>query len=306
MSFWKGKEVLVTGASGFTGSHLCRELVNQGANVRGLVKELKLQRLKDLMGKVSIVQGNVMDLELLKSVCDDIDYAFHPAAIVPVKEAQENPQKAFEVNGIGSWNLASALVKAEVKKMLHISTCHIYGNQRCLPIDEKTLPNPQDVYAASKYSAEIFLQSLIAEGAPIVISRSFAFYGEGQGDQYLIPRIIIQLLKGEKPRLGSPKPSRDYSHITDIVKGYLTLLEKGEVGKIYHLSSQKETTVSEMYDLIAQAVGTKVEPEWYESFRKNDILRLYGTSIEAREFGWKPEVSLKERLKRTVEWFRCN
>src|SRR5439155_23662509 len=143
---------------------------------------------------------------------------FHPAAIVPVMDARNHPRRAFQVNSIGAFNVADAALRAGVQKMLHVSTCHIYGNHPDseLPLTEKTIPLPGDLYAASKYAAEIYLRPLIEEGAPIVISRAFAKYGPGQGRQYLIPRIITQLISGETPKLGSPRPSRDYCHIVDI------------------------------------------------------------------------------------------
>lgn len=307
MSFWNGGKVLVTGAHGFTGSHLTRELVRSGAKVRALVKKsADLSNLDDIKEKIEIFTGDVADSEGMVKACGGMDYVFHPAAIVPVMDARNNPQRAFQVNSIGAFNVAWAAVKAGVKKMLHVSTCHVYGNVKEIPIRETTRPEPGDLYAASKYAAEIYLRPLIEEGAPVVISRAFAKYGPGQGEQYLIPRIITQLLKGERPKLGSPRPSRDYSHIKDIVKGYMVLAEKGKSGEIYHLSSEKETTVETVYKTIAKVIGKEnVEPLWNDAMRPQDILRLYGLSTRARqEFGWNPEINFQDGIRETVEWWR--
>ena len=306
MNFWNNAKVLVTGAHGFTGSHLTRQLTLQGAKVRALVKASSdHSNLSDLAGKIEIFNGDVTDLQGLYKACEGIEYIFNPAAIVPVMDARKDPQRAFQVNSIGSFNVAWAGLKCGMKKMLHVSTCHVYGNVKELPIKETTVPQPGDLYAASKYAAEIYLRPLIDEGAPVVISRAFAKYGPGQGAQYLIPRIISQMVAGETPKLGSPRPSRDYSHIVDIVKGYMVLLEKGTPGEIYHLGSDKETTVGEVYKTIAKILNVTAEPVWNDSTRPQDIMRLFGDSSTTRKkFGWKPENSLEEGLKDTIQWWK--
>ncbi len=308
MSFWKGRKTLVTGAHGFTGSHLCRELRGEGADVRAFVKNgSSLSNLSDIKDQIEILYGDITDIASLQKAMKNIECVFHPAAIVPVMDVRQSPQRGFLVNGIGAFNVAQAAMEAGVKRMLHISTCHVYGNQpeSELPIHETTLPLPQDLYAASKYAAEIYLRPLIDEGAPIIISRAFAKYGPGQGSQYIIPRIITEILQGRVPRLGSPMPTRDYSHIVDIARGYMLILEKGNTGEIYHLSSEKETSIKEVSALIVKILGKKIEPVWGSQTRPQDIMRLFGNSQKARkELGWKPTTSLENGLKQTIEWFK--
>ncbi|MBI2118321.1 MAG: GDP-mannose 4,6-dehydratase [Elusimicrobia bacterium] len=308
MPFWNNSSVLVTGAHGFTGSHLCRELLRAGAKVKAFVKKnSNLTNLNDIINNISIFYGDVTDLNSLEHAMSGVEYVFNPAAVVPVMEARKFPQKTFEVNSIGPFNTASVASKMKVKKILHISTCHIYGNlpESELPIKESAIPKPGDIYAASKYAAEIYLRPLVEEGAPIVFSRAFAKYGPGQGPHFLIPRIIDQLLKGETPQLGSPKPTRDYSHIEDIVKGYMMILEKGIPGEIYHLSSEKEMSVEEVFDMISKLLNVNTKPVWDPRLRPQDILRLYGNSSKARkQLGWKPEIDLKDGLKQTIDWWK--
>src|SRR3989344_5467154 len=117
MSFWNGWKVLVTGAHGFTGSHLTRELARSGAKVRALVKkDARLSNLDDIKEKIEFFIGDVTDSEGMAKACGGMDYVFHPAAIVPVMDARNNPQNAFEVNSIGDFNVARAADKAVVKK----------------------------------------------------------------------------------------------------------------------------------------------------------------------------------------------
>jgi dTDP-glucose 4,6-dehydratase len=307
MSFWKNKRVLVTGAHGFTGSHLCRELVREGADVRAFVKNGGvLGNLRDLKSKISLYSGDITDITSLFAAVDGVDYVFNPAAIVPVVEARQSPQSCYQVNIMGAFNVAYAAMKSGVKRMLHVSTCHVYGNQlqREIPIKETSAVVPVDVYAASKYAAEVCLVPLVDQGFPIVFTRAFAMYGPGQREQYFIPRVISQLLRNQTPKLGNSHPTRDYCYIEDIVKGYLMALEKGKPGEVYHLSSQQEVVIGDLYHTIARLMGKNIEAEWNISGRTQEIDRLAGDSTKARrEFGWKPTVSLEDGLKQTIQWW---
>ena len=148
MSFWSGAKVLVTGAHGFTGSHLCRELVRQGARVTAFAKNGGiLSNLGDLKKNIDIISGDITDITSLLAAMDGIEYVFNPAALVPVLEARQSPQACLQVNTLGAHNVAYAAMKCGVKRMLHISTCHVYGNQPTeeLPLKQTTVPKPVDV-----------------------------------------------------------------------------------------------------------------------------------------------------------------
>jgi len=308
MPFWTDAKVLVTGAHGFTGSHLCRELVRQKATVTAFIKNGGiLSNLGDLTRHITIVPGDITDITSLLAAMEGIDYVFNPAAIVPVLEARQAPQACLQVNTLGAHNVGYAAMKSGVKRMLHISTCHVYGNQlpENLPIKETAVPKPVDVYSASKYAAEICLRPLVDDGFHITFTRAFAMYGPGQREQYFIPRVISQLLKKITPVFGNSYPTRDYCYIEDTVRGYLLALQKGAPGEIYHFSSQREIAISDIYRLIAKLMDTVVEPVWNATPRRNEISRQVGDSSKARrELGWTPEVSLEKGLQLTIAWWR--
>lgn len=308
MSFWSGRRVLVTGANGFTGSHLCRHLLRSGAAVKGLVKpEGNLENLRDLQGEVEISHASITDFEALLKIFRGVDYSFHPAAVVPLVDAWASPVEAVQVNSTGAYLVASACMKAGVKKLVHVSTCHIYGNQPVsqMPIRETHPAHPMEVYAASKYAGEILVQSIGAQGFPVVISRAFAKFGPAQTPQFLIPRIISQMIHGGEVKLGDPRPTRDYSYIDDMVSGYMLMMEKGKAGEIYHLSSEKECSVEEVYERIARICGGNGRVIWNQVHRGYDTFRQVGDSSKARkELGWGPKVSFEEGLRLTVEWWR--
>lgn len=306
MSFWAGARVLVTAAGGFTGSHLCRQLIKEGARVRGLLKPTSsLDNLRDLQDPLELIPGDITDSSSLPAAMKGVEYVFHSAAVVPLAEAVEFPEKAVQVNSVGAYNVALAARKGGAKKMLQISTCHIYGNQPEYPIRETAVPRPNGIYAAAKLSGEILVNSLICRNFPIVFSRSFAKFGPGQSTQFLIPNIITQLLKGGEVRLGDPRPTRDYTYVVDVVRGYMKLLESGCSGETYHLSSGVERAVSEIAETIARICQIPLHSVWNPGFRSIDIIRQVGDSSKARtELGWQPQVSFEEGLQWTIEWWR--
>ena len=306
MSFCTGSTVLVTGANGLTGSHLCRELVKAGARVKGLVKPAsQLENLQEIRESIELVLGDITEPDSLVSALRGVDYLFHPAAVVSLSDAMAFPEKAIQVNSVGAFNIAHAAVQAGVKRMLHIGTCHLYGEQPEYPIRETAIPRSAGIYAAAKFSGEILVRSLLSDRFQVVFSRSFAKFGPGQSEHFLIPHIIAQLLRGTDVQLGNPLPTRDYLYITDVVHGYLRILEKGRAGEIYHLSSGVERSVEEIFQTVSRVCGVQARPLWNHTRRSLDTMRQVGDSSKARnELGWSPRFTFEEGIRRTAEWWR--
>lgn len=307
MSFWDGKRVLVTGAAGFAGSNICRSLIENGATTIALVRDKnRIFNLKNLPN-IQIVEGDINNLESLSKVMKNVDVVFHTAALVEIGKTRKFPQETLTTNINGTYNVASAAKENDVKRFVHVSTCHVYGNQpeTCLPITESTIPLPNDIYSVSKLASELVLRPFLLEGFDIVITRAFNHYGPGQIGDFFIPKTIKQLLRGETPMLGNPNTKRDYSYVKDIVEGYLLAGEKGKKGEIYHFSSGKETSIGDMYKKVAEACGAKNKEAVWRDFRKQDISRLFGESTKAKkDLGWETRTSIEEGLRLTVDWWR--
>jgi dTDP-glucose 4,6-dehydratase len=304
----KGKTVLVTGAGGFTGSHLCRALIKQGVNVRAYVKRgSPLTNLNDIMGQVQLVKGDIQDYTNLSNAMKGVDFVFHTAAIVPVHESRDLPYLSTQVNTVGTFNVAWSAVQAGVKKLLYTSTCHVYGNQleSQLPIKETAVPNPLDIYSATKYAGEILLKQFTnVDGIDIIITRAFNKYGPNQVGDWLFPKTIKKVLTQNKIKVGNPNSTRDYSYIEDVVQGYILALEKGKNGDLFNLGSGKESSVKQIVEKIIAALGRDVSVEW-ETFRAVDILRSFGDCSKAKKvLGWEAKTSLDEGIRKTVEWWK--
>ncbi|HLC39831.1 MAG TPA: GDP-mannose 4,6-dehydratase [archaeon] len=304
-----GKTILVTGAAGFTGSHLSRELVKQGAGVKAYVKRgSSLHNISDILNKVQLIKGDILDMPSLLSAMKNVDLVFHVAAIVPVQESRDLPYLSTQVNTVGTFNVAWTAAQTGVSKMLYTSTCHVYVSQpdSALPTNESAIPNPLDIYSATKYAGEVMLKHFINEGVmDVIITRAFNKYGPNQVGSWLFPQIIRKALTMDKFTAGNPDNTRDYSYIDDIIEGYIAVMDKGKNGDIFNLASGKEHTVKQIVEKIVEASGRKVTVEWEKAFRKVDIPRSYGDYSKAKKvLGWQPKTSLDEGISKTVEWWK--
>lgn len=304
--FWKDKKVLVTGADGYTGYHLCKRLVEKGAKVRGLVKTGVLKNLGELTNVVEIVKGDVLDYPSLVRSTRDIEVVFHGAAITLIPETRAMVSGTFNVNAVGTLNVLLASKENCVGKVVYISTCHVYGKQNNFPITEENIPMPIDIYSASKLAGEHICTSFIEMyGLDVSISRAFNHFGPRQREEFLIPTVITKLLRKEKLNLGDPKPTRDFSYVDDIVNGYILLAEFGKPKEIYQFCSGVEKSVKEIVETIVELAGFRSEVEWNPTARRVDISRSYGSYSKAnKELGWQPRVSFEEGIVKTIDWFR--
>ncbi len=297
--------VLVTGADGFTGSHLVDYLLERDAKVSALVRTMPLRNLRR-KDRLEIIIGDMLDYTSLMRSTRGIDFVVHTAGVVAIDETEAMKRQTLETNVVGMLNLLQASSENEVKRLLYTSTCHVYGRQEKLPITEQHVPSPIGLYAVSKKAAEDVCRTF-ADDLDTVIARSFNKYGERQEPSYLIPRIITKALQDGKVELGNPKPTRDYIYIGDAVDGYVSMLLKGRRGEVYHLSSRVERSVEDVANkILREILRVDVVPTWNYDMRKRiDIPRLVGDSSKARrEFGWEPRVDFDSGLRRTVEWYK--
>ena len=304
-SFWKDKNVLVTGSSGFAGRNLTHLLSSLGAKVGCFVRTKKDYSNND--PGTSIMLGDVEDYQSLVEAVKDADVVFHLAAITLIPETRAKTFNTFSTNALGTLNLLMAAKAQNVPKTVYVSTCHVYGKQEKLPIVEDSTPKPIDIYSASKLAGESLALSFAEmHGMNISISRAFNHYGPNQRPDFLIPSSLHRLLKGETLTMGNPTPTRDFAYVDDIVKGYALLAEKGRPAEIYHFSSGVERTVQEIVETAMKVSGVKTEVRWNPDARRVDIPRSVGDYSKARkELGWKPTVDFEDGMKRTIAWYRA-
>jgi len=302
--FWKDKTVLVTGSSGFAGRNLCNLLSSLGSRVRCFVRSKNNFSANE--PGTTLVVGDVQDYQSMLDALKGADIAFHLAAITLIPETRAKTFNTFTTNAIGTLNFLMAAKAQDVPKLVYVSTCHVYGKQEKLPITEETAAKPIDIYSASKLAGESLALSFAEMyGMNISISRAFNHYGPYQRPDFLVPSIILRLLRGEKLAMGNPSPTRDFSYVDDIVRGYVLLAQKGRSSEIYHFSSGIERTVEEIVETIMKISGVKSELHWNPDARRVDIPRSLGDhSKTTKELDWRPRVDFEDGIKKTVAWYR--
>jgi|SRR5437899_1440193 len=290
---------------GFMASHLCDHLIRKGYEITALVRPTPIKNIGFLKSSMKIVVGDVLDYFSLQKLTKDMDYVFHGAAISGIADTRQLIERSWDVNTKGTINVLKASIENKVKRVLYIGTCHIYGQQPLYPITEDAYPNAVDIYAASKASAEHICKALMNmyPELDLVISRGFNHYGERQREDYLIPRIITQILRSDKLVLGAADTTRDFTYVGDIVDGYISALEKGRKGEVYNFCSGVEKTIRQIVKDISEQVGFYGETEFAEA-RNADMQRSVGSYEKAKkELGWEPKMSWEDGILKTFNYF---
>lgn len=298
---WSDRNVLVTGATGFVGPYLVRELLGRKAQIRVLAMN-KASKLSGIDDKITLVNGNITDPSSLENVMENVDIVFHLAAVSNVKYAIEHPIETFETNATGTLNLLEMARKSEVSKFVYVSSSHVYGVPQYLPMDEKHPINPHEPYAASKAAAEMLVNIYTLNyGLETAVIRPFNMYGPGQSEEFIIPSIIRQALRKDVVELGNLTPTRDFVCITDAVRGMLAVAEHGE--GVYNIGSGTETSMKDLVETIINIIDPSKRYISVEKRRRSnavDIPRMCADISKIKKLSWSPVVDLKHGLMKTI------
>jgi len=317
MSFWKNRNVFVTGCTGLLGSWLTKELVNKEANVIGLIRDWVPKSnliYANIYKEITSARGEIEDYFLLERVLNEyeIDTVFHLAAQTIVGTANRNPISTFEANIKGTWNILEASRRAPlVKRIVVASSDKAYGDQEKLPYDENTPLEGKYPYDVSKSCADLLCRAYYETyKLPVCVTRCGNFYGGGDLNfNRIVPGTIRSVLNNESPVIRSDGTLvRDYFYIEDAVEAYLLLAEKMEnkeiQGEAFNFSDELQITVLEVVEKILKVMGSNLKPEILNE-ATNEIKHQYLSAKKAREIlGWKPGYTLEEGLRRTIKWYR--
>lgn len=308
------KKVLITGSEGFVGPHLWKELESHGYEVYGTTLHAPETGLPK---NVSVC--DIGSEEQLTSLISDIkpDAIFHLAGWSNPGSSFTNPQKTFEINVLGTINLLEAVKKTPDyhPRIIAIGSSAEFGivPQDKLPITENTTLMPNSPYAASKVSTWfVFQQYITSFKMDIVYATPFNHTGPGQLPGFLAPDIasqIAQIEEGDKEpviQTGDLSPKRDMLDVRDVVRAYRLLLEKGELGERYLISSGRSIPVSEVVDTLISLSKIKITHQIDPNkMRPSDIPDQYGDSSKLNKLtGWHPEIPLDKTLSDLLDWYR--
>lgn len=319
MSSWDGRQTLVTGGGGFIGGHLAVALARAGAEVRALCRynsrgdrgALDWFASAETAG-VEVCFGDLRDPESVEQAMAGIEVAFHLGAQIAIPYSYVNPRDFFATNVGGTLNVVQAARRANIARLIHVSTSEVYGDARTLPITEEHPLAPRSPYAASKAGADMLVAGWRASfGLPVVTVRPFNTYGPHQSARAVVPTIITQALHGARIRLGSLEPRRDLTFVEDTVGGLITVAQAdGVLGGTLQLGNGVDVSIGELVALVSELIGTELEPELDPDRVRpadSEVPRLLCDHSRASELtGWRPAVDLRAGLERTLEWMRAN
>jgi len=312
--------VLITGITGFVGSHLAEYALTKGAEVCGSIRwRSKTENIEHLRSQIRLIESDLRDLSSVQGLLEaaNPDYVVHLAAQSFVGASWQTPAETLYTNTVSQVNLFEG-IRARPKKprFLVVGSSEEYGlaSENELPIKETNPLRPLSPYAVSKVTQDLMgYQYWKSYGLPIVRCRAFNHEGPRRGDVFVTSNFAKQIaeieagLREPVVYVGNLEARRDYSDVRDIVRGYWLLLEKGEPGEVYNLCSGRSWAIREILDFYLKrstvsSIAVKEDPA---RLRPSDVPHLLGDASKIRQaLGWKPEISFEQTLLDTLEYWR--
>lgn len=304
------KKVLVTGANGFVGQHLVKELSENGMTVVGVGGEVGSAGKPEYVSEYIVADLNDI-LAVQKLDFSDIDAVVHLAGLAAVGPSFESPMKYITTNvGIQTNLFEVALAQSAKPVFLIVSSGSLYDARAPLPLTESSAVVPSSPYAVSKIGQEHMAEYYGQRGFSCIIARPFNHIGPGQNSGFIVPDVAEQVVACEKGNaaavlVGNLDASRDYTDVRDIARAYRLLLEKGVAGETYNICAGKAVSGHDIVSGILAAAGSSAPiQEDPARMRPSDNPEIYGDNSKLVEAtGWKPEVSLEQTLADVIaDW----
>jgi NAD dependent epimerase/dehydratase len=315
----ENKNVFVTGAGGFIGSHLCSHLVNNGANVTAMLHYNSRSDWSNLeyldnetKASIKVVKGNIEDSSFLDTHTKGQNVIFHLAALIGIPYSYEAPLSYVKTNIEGTVNVLESARKNDTELVVNTSTSETYGSAIYTPIDELHPMQGQSPYSASKISADKLAESYYNSfKLPVMTVRPFNTYGPRQSSRAVIPTIISQLLTEDKLTLGDLSPVRDFTYVDDTANGFICAAENHEhIGEVINLGYGKAATIGETAELIMNIMHSNKEIVSEKSRirpKDSEVLHLISDNKKADNLlNWQPKVDLRSGLEKTIEFVSKN
>jgi nucleoside-diphosphate-sugar epimerase len=307
----KDKRVLVTGGSGFIGSHLVKNLLERGAKVAVMVRYddvVKNIRLANCWSSIEVIEADLRNRGALEAIRRfEPQVVFHLAAYHHVGQSFGQVEECFDVNAKGTANLFD--VCTSVAKFVYIATSEVYGRQETVPFVETMEPNPVSPYAITKYAGEMYchMKQRIGGDTSIILLRPFNAFGPYQSAKAIIAELIIKCLRGEPIRTTLGEQTREFNFVANLIDGMLLAAEyKERIDGPINIAAGEEVAIRDLAYKIVELTKSHSKIEIGAlPYRPNEIWRMRGDAPRARNvLGWWPRVSLDEGLVITADWYR--
>lgn len=307
-------KVLITGIAGFIGSSIARELLQQGAEVRGIddLSTGKMENIEGLLGRIDFRKGDVCDQQAITDACRDVEYVFHEAAIPSVPVSVKDPIGTNGPNLNGTLAVLEAARNAGVKRLMYAASSAAYGDSPELPKRESMLPEPISPYAVQKVAGEHYLASYArVYGLETVSLRYFNIFGPRQDptSQYsgVLARFISLMTTGQTPTIfGDGLNTRDFTYIDNVVSANLLAAKapSSVAGKVINVATGRSVTLIEAFEAIKEIIGFEGDVKFAEQ-REGDIKHSSANIQLASDLlNYKVVATFEQGLEKTIAWYK--
>lgn len=314
-------KVLITGITGFAGSHLADYILQNhpGVKVYGMVRwRSRMDNVKHILDKIVLVEADLKDYISIRNIIKEIkpDYIFHLAAQSFVPTSWKLPQETLQINVLGQVNILEAIKELKLDTVIQIAGSSeeyglVYENE--LPIKETNPLRPLSPYAVSKITQDFLgYQYFKSYGIKAVRTRGFNHTGPRRGDVFVSSNFAKQIAEIEKGKrepviyVGNLEAIRDFTDVRDMVRAYWLAVEKGEPGDVYNICSGRGLKIREVLEILLNYSKVKVEVKVDPArLRPSDVPVLIGDNSKfVKKTGWKPEIPIERTLKDLLDYWR--
>ena len=313
----RSSSFLVTGGAGFIGSHIVEYLLSFGAGKVRVLDNFSTGSISNIRPFLDnpafeLIEGDIRDVNTCHQAVEGIDYVSHQAALGSVPRSIDDPITSNEVNVSGFLNMLVAARNAGVKRMVYAASSSTYGDSPDLPKVENNIGNPLSPYAITKFVNELYADVFSKQYAFHTIGfRYFNVFGPRQNPQgpyaAVVPLFITSALKKEPTFInGDGETSRDFTFVENAVQANIrAMLSEGlKEHQVINIAFGERTTLNELWINITGLLGVDIKPK-YRDFRAGDVKHSLASIRKANELiGYDPTVSVKDGLKKSVEWYK--
>ena len=311
-------KILITGATGFIGSHLTEYLVEKGFNVVAFDRYNSNNDWGWLENPIykndfQVILGDIRDYDSVSKAMDGCDAVFHLAALIGIPYSYISPLAYIRTNIEGTYNVLEAAKNLNIEQVLITSTSETYGTAQYVPIDEKHPLVGQSPYSASKIAADQMAISYFKSfELPVKLVRPFNTYGPRQSARAIIPTIISQILNGKTAiELGSLSPTRDLTFVKDTCAGFEEIYKSDSLfGEVTNIGMKAEISIGELAKLIARLMDVELTIKSTDERirpKNSEVERLFCDNTKLLEnTAWKPNFTLSDGIKEVIEWMKTS